>query len=127
MAASPDVLFATLDALGIAHHTVWHEAMFTVEQSAALKADIPGAHTKNLFLRAADGALVLIAAEAHNALRLNQLHRQIGTRRLSFGPAELMQAVLGVTPGSVTAFALMKTRPGRCDSSSMQCWRRRRR
>lgn len=113
MPASPDDLFAYLDSLGIAHQTTWHEAMFTVEQSAALKADMPGAHTKNLFLKAADGDLFLIAAEAHNQLKLNQLHRKIGTKRLSFGPPELMTEVLGVTPGSVTAFALMNDRPAR--------------
>jgi Ala-tRNA(Pro) deacylase len=111
--ASPDDLFAYLDRLGIAHATVWHEAMFTVEQSGALKAAIPGAHTKNLFLKDAGGALVLIAAEAHGSLRLNQLHRVIGTKRLSFGPPELMTEVLGVVPGSVTAFALMNDAGGR--------------
>ncbi|KCZ98616.1 YbaK/prolyl-tRNA synthetase domain-containing protein [Hyphomonas polymorpha PS728] len=113
MPASPDDLFAYLDSLGIAHQTTWHEAMFTVEQSSALKADMPGAHTKNLFLKAADGDLVLIAAEAHNQLKLNQLHRKIGTKRLSFGAPDLMTEVLGVTPGSVTAFALMNDRPAR--------------
>ncbi|MFN3313965.1 MAG: prolyl-tRNA synthetase associated domain-containing protein [Hyphomonas sp.] len=113
MQASPEDLFAYLDALGIAHSTRWHEPLFTVEQSAGLKAEMPGAHTKNLFLKDADGALVLIAAEAHNALRLNQLHKLIGTRRLSFGPAELMTEVLGVVPGSVTAFALMNDTGGR--------------
>lgn len=113
MQVTPDDLFAYLDRLGIAHSTVWHEAMFTVEQSGALKADMPGAHTKNLFLKDAGGDLVLIAAEAHNQLKLNQLHKLIGTKRLSFGPAELMTEVLGVVPGSVTAFALMKDRAGR--------------
>lgn len=113
MPASPEDLFAYLDSLGIAHSTTWHEAMFTVEQSSALKADMPGAHTKNLFLRDADGLLVLIAAEAHNSLKLNQLHRKIGTRRLSFGAPELMTEVLGVTPGSVTAFSLLNDRPAR--------------
>ena len=38
MQASPDDLFAYLDSLGIAHSTVWHEPLFTVEQSGALKA-----------------------------------------------------------------------------------------
>ncbi len=113
MQASPDDLFAYLDTLEIAHSTVWHEAMFTVEQSSALKARMPGAHTKNLFLKDAGGDLVLIAAEAHNALRLNQLHKIIGTKRLSFGPADLMTEVLGVVPGSVTAFALMNDAGGR--------------
>ncbi len=113
MQASPDDLFAYLDRLGVAHATVWHEAMFTVEQSGALKAEVPGAHTKNLFLKDAEGRLVLIAAEAHNQLKLNQLHKIIGTKRLSFGSAELMIEALGVAPGSVTAFALMNDAGGR--------------
>ncbi len=113
MQSSPEDLFAYLDTLGIAHSTVWHEPLFTVEQSAGLKAQMPGAHTKNLFLKDGEGALVLIAAEAHNSLRLNQLHKLIGTKRLSFGPAELMTEVLGVVPGSVTAFALVNDAGGR--------------
>jgi len=35
------------------------------------------------------------------------VHKHIGTGRLSFAPADQMQAVLGVMPGSVTAFALI--------------------
>ena len=46
-------------------------------------------------------------------LGLNKLHRLIGTKRLSFGPPELMEELLGVTPGSVTAFALMNDKAGR--------------
>lgn len=107
MTATPDDLFAYLDALGIAHTTHWHEAVFTVGESTELKASMPGGHTKNLFLKDKDGAIVLIAAEAHSELKLNQLHRLIGTKRLSFGAPDLMVDLLGVTPGSVTAFALM--------------------
>lgn len=113
MTASPDDLFAYLDDLGIAHTTHWHEAVFTVEESTELKATMPGGHTKNLFLTDKTGTIVLIAAEAHSQLRLNQLHRRIGTKRLSFGKPDLMKDVLGVTPGSVTAFALMNDREGR--------------
>lgn len=113
MTATPDDLFAYLDALGIAHTTEWHEAVFTVEQSGEIKGALPGGHTKNLFLKDKDDNLILIAAESHSQLKLNQLHRLIGTKRLSFGAPELMEEVLGVTPGSVTAFALMNDRQGR--------------
>ena len=98
-------------AIPFEHHE--HEAVFTVEESRDIKASLPGEHTKNLFLKDAEGTLVLIAAEAYNQLKLNQLHKLIGTKRLSFGPAELMTEVLGVVPGSVTAFALMNDRAGR--------------
>lgn len=103
----PEDLFAYLDGLGIAHTTVDHPAFHTVEDGRDLKASLPGAHTKNLFMKDKDGVIVLISAMADSALKLNQLHKLIGTRRLSFGSPDLMLDVLGVVPGSVTAFALM--------------------
>lgn len=113
MTATPEDLFAYLDSLSITYTTYWHAAVFTVDEGRELKDGMPGGHTKNLFLKDKDGAIILIAAEAHSKLKLNQLHKLIGTRRLSFGPAELMEEVLGVSPGSVTAFALMNDREGR--------------
>ena len=113
MRASPDDLFAYLDALGIAHTTHWHEATFTVGDGRALKESMPGGHTKNLFMKDKDGETVLISAHADSKLRLNHLHKRIGTRRLSFGSADLMEDLLGVVPGSVTAFALMNDKDSR--------------
>jgi len=113
MTASPDRLFAYLDKLSIAHTTVLHEATFTVEEGRELKASLPGGHTKNLFMKDKDGVIVLISAHAESQLKLNQLHKLIGTRRLSFASAELMEEVLGVVPGSVTGFALMNDTEGR--------------
>ena len=113
MPASPETLFAYLDALGLPHQTVEHAATFTVQEGRELKGKIPGAHTKNLFMKDKDGTLILIAAHADSELKLNRLHRQLGTRRLSFGNADLMEEVLGVTPGSVTGFALMNDKARR--------------
>ena len=113
MTATPDDLFAYLDALGITHQTRWHEAVFTVEQGTELKASMPGGHSKNLFMKDKDGTLVLVSAWAESQLRLNQLHKLIGTRRLSFASAELMLDCLGVVPGSVTAFGLMNDKQKR--------------
>ncbi|MEL7454637.1 MAG: YbaK/EbsC family protein, partial [Pseudomonadota bacterium] len=89
MPASPADLFAFLDKHAIAHMTVEHAATFTVEEGRHLKASLPGGHSKNLFMKDKDGTLVLISAWAESQLRLNQLHKLIGTRRLSFGSAEL--------------------------------------
>ena len=125
MPASPDDLFAFLDEHGLAHETRWHEATFTVEEGRDLKASMPGGHTKNLFMKDKDGTIVLISAHADSELKLNQLHKLIGTRRLSFASAELMVQCLGVTPGSVTAFALMNDTGQRVrfvvDAALMQC------
>ncbi len=113
MAATPDDLFAFLDAHGIAHETRWHAPVFTVEEGRDLKSNMPGGHTKNLFMTDKDGRIILIAAHADSDLPLNRLHRAIGTRRLSFASADLMDELLGVRPGSVTAFALMNDTAGR--------------
>ena len=100
-------LIAFLDAHGVAHETIEHPAVFRVGEGEAVKAAIPGAHTKNLFLKDAKGRLWLISAQDDTAIDLKRLHGTIGSARLSFGAAELMAATLGVTPGSVTAFALI--------------------
>jgi Ala-tRNA(Pro) deacylase len=108
MPASSSDLFALLDKLGIAHTTVSHPPLFTVEQSQALRGTIPGGHTKNLFLRDKKGALFLVTALEDAAIELKSLHRRLGASgRFSFGSAELMRETLGIEPGAVTPFAAM--------------------
>ena len=103
MPASPDELFAYLDSLGIAHKTVSHQPLFTVEESRALRGKIPGAHTKNLFLRDKKGTVFLVVALEDAAIELRSLHRLLGASgRFSFGSADLMRELIGVEPGSVT-------------------------
>ena len=105
--ASPDDLLAFLGAAGIAAKTTYHEAVFRVGEGAQIKAALPGAHSKNLFLKDAKGRLWLVSARDTSVIDLKTLHRTIGSARLSFGNAELLFETLGVTPGSVTAFALI--------------------
>src|SRR6266481_4314988 len=103
MPATPSDLFAFLDRLGIAHVTVTHPALFTVEQSQQLRGTIAGGHTKNLFLRDKKGALFLVTALEDAAIELKSLHRRLGaTGRFSFGSSDLMMETLGVVPGAVT-------------------------
>ncbi len=106
-AATPDALFAYLDSLGIRHTTTQHRPVFTVEEGADLKAKMPGGHSKNLFLKDKKGALFLLCALADSAIDLNAVSKLIGAGRFSFGSAERLQENLGVTPGSVTIFALI--------------------
>jgi Ala-tRNA(Pro) deacylase len=95
-----------LSELGIATQTVDHPPAFTVAQSSSIDIPLPGAHTKNLFLKDANGALVLIVARTTTVIDLKSLPKRLGTGRLSFGKPELLLSALGVTPGSVTAFAV---------------------
>jgi Ala-tRNA(Pro) deacylase len=110
----PADLFAFLDRLGIAHASVAHPPLFTVEQSRTLRGSIPGGHTKNLFLKDKKGALFLVTALEDATIELRSLHRLLGAAgRLSFGSSELLRATLGVEPGAVTPFAAMNDREGR--------------
>jgi Ala-tRNA(Pro) deacylase len=104
MPATPDDLFAFLDQLAIAHRTVTHPPLFTVEQSRELRGTIPGAHTKNLFLKDKRDTVFLVVAPEDAAIDLKTLHHRLGAGRFSFGSANLMQELLGVTPGAVTPF-----------------------
>ena len=106
MPATPDDLFAFFDRLGIAHATVTHPPLFTVEESQALRGKIPGGHSKNLFLRDKKGALFLVSSLEDAAIELKSLHRALGASgRFSFGSADLMRETLGIDPGAVTPFA----------------------
>ena len=114
MPASPQELFAYLDHLGIAHQTVNHPAVFTVEEARTLRGRIAGGHTKNLFLRDKKGTLFLVVAPEDSVIELRSLHRRLGASgRFSFGSAELLREALGVEPGSVTPFAAINDKVGR--------------
>ena len=100
-------LIAFFDAHAIAHDTTDHPAVFRVGEGEGIKDDIPGAHTKNLFLKDAKGRLWLISAQDDTAIDLKRLHTVIGSARLSFAKAEYMQQLLDITPGSVSVLGLM--------------------
>ena len=112
MPASRQDLFARLAELGIKTQTVDHEPVFTVEESRELERALPGAHTKNLFLKDDKGALFLVVALSSTRVDLKALSRSLSAGRFSFGRPELLLEYLGVPPGSVTAFAIIND-PGR--------------
>lgn len=107
-------LLARLAELGIETTTVEHPPLFTVEDSQALRGDIPGGHTKNLFLKDKKGNIFLVVVEEETRVDLKSLHQPLGAAsRLSFGSAELLEEVLGVKPGAVTAFGPVNDTAGR--------------
>lgn len=103
--SSEDRLFADLAALNIGWQLVEHEAVFTVEESAKIDRDIPGAHTKNLFLKDAGGQFWLMTVPAEMRVDLKTLPQAIGSKRVSFAKPDDMSRLLGVSPGSVTPLA----------------------
>ncbi|UHD45736.1 prolyl-tRNA synthetase associated domain-containing protein [Aureimonas altamirensis] len=106
-------LFSYLDSLGIETRTIWHPAVFTVEASSGVTGSIPGAHTKNLFLKDKKGRIFLVVALQETEVALKSLHQRIGGQgRLSFADAARMERLLGVYPGAVTAFGMMNDTGG---------------
>lgn len=102
-----DRLLAWMAGHGVAQTTRDHPAVFRVEEGLELKAALPGAHTKNLFLKDKKGRLWLISAHQDTVIDLKAAPRLIGSDRLSFGNETLMWETLGVRPGSVTALGLI--------------------
>lgn len=111
--ASRQDLLDRIASLGIEVKTVDHEAVFTVAQSSQLHRDISGGHSKNLFLQDKKGRLFLIVALADTRVDLKSLQKQLKADRWSFGKPDLLFEVLGVTPGSVTPFALINDKDRR--------------
>jgi len=107
MQADRAKLFARLEDLGITSITVEHAPVFTVEESQGLRGTLPGAHTKNLFLKDKDGRMALVVAKEDTKVDLKGLAKRLGFGRFSFGKPELLRTVLGIEPGSVTPLALI--------------------
>lgn len=113
MAWTREQLFAHLDKLSIAHETVEHPPLFTVEESQALRGEIPGAHTKNLFLKCKKGSVWLITALETTPVELKTLHKKLECGRLSFGNSDLLMDLLGIRPGAVSAFCAINDKDRR--------------
>jgi Ala-tRNA(Pro) deacylase len=98
-------LFSFLDQLGIAHKTLDHPPVFTVAESVSLRDEIPGGHTKNLFVKDKKDNFFLLTVEENAVVDLKTVHTLIGAAsKVSFGKPEKLMEYLGVIPGSVTAF-----------------------
>lgn len=113
MMATPEQLLDRLDELGIVHETFEHPPVLTVEEARQHTAHLPGGHCKSLFLKDKKGGLWLLVCLDHRRLDMGRLAKAIGSPRLSFGRAELLQTTLGVAPGSVTPLAPINDRERR--------------
>ena len=108
MPKSAEELFAFLDGLGIRVATTTHPPLFTVANSQALRGQIEGGHTKNLFLKDKKDNYYLVTLDEDATVDLKSIHQKIGAAsRVSFGKPEALLDLLGVTPGAVTVFGLI--------------------
>ena len=77
-------LLAFLVELGIAHETLTHPPVFTVEEAKRLRGPIVGAHTKNLFLRDKKRRMYLVTCLEDRTLDLKALAARVGAKSLAF-------------------------------------------
>jgi Ala-tRNA(Pro) deacylase len=113
MPATPQELFARLDELEIPSRTWRHPPLRTVEESRALRGEIPGIHCKNLLFKDKKGVFWLVVCREDRQIDIRTLERALGAARLSFARPEVLAELLGVTPGAVTPFGLINDRERR--------------
>jgi Ala-tRNA(Pro) deacylase len=93
---------------GIGAQRFEHPPVMTVEESERLVPKLPGAKTKNLFLRNKKGDRHFLVTVPHDlTVDLDALGARLGAGRLGFASAERLQRHLGITPGSVSLLALV--------------------
>ena len=110
--ATAESLLSYLDDLGIETSTVEHPSVFTVEDAQRLRGDLPGAHSKSLFLKNKKGRMWLVVTLEDLSIDLKDLGDRLGAGRLSFGSADRLMRYLGVIPGAVTPFATINDHEG---------------
>ena len=92
---------------GIDYQKVEHPPVYTCEEAERLAPPMPGAHTKNLFLRDAKGRRhVLVVVGWEKQVDLKALANALEMSKLGMASAERLQKHLGVEPGAVTLLAL---------------------
>ncbi len=99
--------FKFIEEHGIAYTRHDHPAVYTVEEADQLVPDLPGAKTKNLFLRDDKGKrhfLVLVPSDKR--VNLKALKGVLGVKRISFGSPERLKKHLGIEPGAVSLLAV---------------------
>ncbi len=102
-------LLAYLDNRGIKYKIHSHPAVFTVAESRALNAEIPGTfHTKNLFLKDEANNFFLVCMDARQRADLKYLKEKLQAKKKLYFASEFeLKEHLKVTPGSVSIFSMV--------------------
>jgi Ala-tRNA(Pro) deacylase len=96
-----------LEKNGIDYQRCDHPAVFTAEEAGRVVPPLPGAKTKNLFLRDRRGRRhFLVVVPGEQTVNMKGLIPQLGVTNLSFASPERLKKYLGITPGSVSMLAL---------------------
>lgn len=98
-----------LEANNLPYEIYFHPPLSTIEKALEYWKDIKAVHCKNLFMRNHKGNRhYLISFECHKELDIHSLEHRLHQGKLSFASPERMSRCLGLRPGSVSPFGLIK-------------------
>lgn len=103
----PAPLATALATLGLDLPCHEHPPLRTVEDAHRHWDALEGAQVKNLFLKDAGGQCWLVVVPGDPRMDTKIMAGLIGSKRISFGSAELLGERLGVVPGAVTPLSVI--------------------
>ena len=101
-------IYAHLTALNIPFEVTEHEAVYTMEELNRISLAHPEAEAKNLFVRDDKKQhYYMITVPGEKRVDLKLFQKQQGLRKLSFGSADDLMALLGLISGAVSPLGLL--------------------
>ena len=101
-------IYDQFTAAGIPFEVTEHEAVYTMEDLAQIPLAHPEAEAKNLFVRDDKKQhYYMITVPGEKRVDLKLFQKQQGLRKLSFGSADDLMALLNLIPGAVSPFGLL--------------------
>ncbi|MBF0301817.1 MAG: prolyl-tRNA synthetase associated domain-containing protein [Desulfamplus sp.] len=107
MLKTQEELLHVLSEIGINYKNHEHPPVYTVEEADLHHEGIEGVHSKNLFFKDRKNNLFLVVTLSDKQINIKEIAKKIDAKNPSFGKPELLEEVMGVTPGSVTPFAVI--------------------
>lgn len=102
------IVYETLNRLGIRYDGMEHTPVFTVEEMDRLAFPPDVVTAKNLFLRDARGRRhFLVVLRKDKPVNLRGLEEPLSSSRLSFASEERLHKHLGLTKGSVSPLGIL--------------------
>ncbi|MCB2219564.1 MAG: prolyl-tRNA synthetase associated domain-containing protein [Bacteroidetes bacterium] len=101
-------LYKALKDLNINFEYYEHPPAPTIEEAKKYWKDLVATHCKNIFFRNHKGNRhYLVVLEHTQALDIHDLEKRLKQGKLTFASPKRMMKFLGITPGSVSPFALI--------------------
>lgn len=107
-------VYELLDNLAIGYEIMEHEPINSIFEAVEKGIVLPGQQVKNLVLKNKKGRQYYLVILPENKIAdISALAQALGEKRLSFANEEKLQELLGVVPGAVTPFGLLKDKEGK--------------